>query len=242
MIISIVFVLKHGKTKVVYGPDLLPGLVISEGAVLDVSGSKQLVVLIRAVQIVYRLFHRYISKVLRVHPIDKRVSERAVTDHHITIVTLQDSPRDVLGLSGLDHGEPGFSIGLQGRRPSDDPLHVAGLIAVRHSGHNAVSISLGRLSVWHPGDVLSADLGVLSVGGADVADGPEAQVWSAAGGVVAVQFVIGPDLGRESAGGTVEGPSDPAGASGPLLTAEAVRVGGLVHKAFPLHSLDTETS
>lgn len=220
------------------------GLVISEGAVLDVSGSKLLVALIRAVQIVYRISHRYIGhNVLRVHPIDKRVSERPVTDHHIIIVTLQDSPRDVLGLSVPDHGEPGVSVGLQGRRASDDLLHVAGLIAVRNSGHNAVSISLGMLSVWHPGDVLSADLGALSGGGgADVAGGLEAQVWSTAGGFVAVQIVIGLGLGRERAGGTVEGPIDPAGASGHPLTAEAVRVGGLVHKAFLLHSLDTETS
>lgn len=145
---------------VVYGPDLLLGLVIGEGAVLDVSGSTQLVALIRAEQIVDRVLHGHIGhKLLCVHPIDKRVSERPVTDHHIIIETLQDSPRDVLGLSCPDHGQPGLSIGLQGRWASDGPLHGTGLIAVRHSGHIAVSVSLGRLSVWDPGEGLSAGLG-----------------------------------------------------------------------------------
>lgn len=145
---------------VVYGPDLLLGLVIGEGAVLDVSSSTQLVALIRAEQIVDRFLHRHIvHKLLCVHPINNRVSERPVTDLHIIIVTLQDSPRDVLGLSGPDHGHPGLSVRLQGRWASDGPLHGAGLISVRHSGHNAITVSLGRLSVWHPGEGLSAGLG-----------------------------------------------------------------------------------
>lgn len=55
----------------VYGPDLFLGLVIGEGAVLDVSGSTQLVGLIKAVQIFDRILHRHIGhEPLCVHPVD----------------------------------------------------------------------------------------------------------------------------------------------------------------------------
>lgn len=193
---------------VVYDPDLLLGLVIGEGAVLDVSSAILLVVFFRAEQIVDRLSHRHIGqKLLCVHPAETPMSVRPVINLHIIIKTLQNSPRNILGLTSPDHRQPGLSIGLQGRRTSVDGPKSADLIAVSHSAESAVTERLVRLNVGllHTKG-LSATLAALSGAGAAVHGGLEAQVRSAAGGFIAVQLVTGPLLGREGAGRGVHGP------------------------------------
>lgn len=193
---------------VLYDPNLLLGLVIGEGAVLDVSSAILLVGFFRAEQIVDRLSHRHIGhKLLCVHPADTPMSVRPVINHHIIIKTLQNSPRNILGLSSPDHRQPGLSIGLQGRRASVDGPKSADLIAVSHSAECTVTERLVRLNVGllHPKG-LSAALAALSSAGAAVRGGLEAQVRSTTGGFIAVQLVTGPRLGREGAGRGVQGP------------------------------------
>lgn len=80
---------------VVCGVDLLLGLVVGEGAVLDVSGSALLVGLIRAEQIVNRLSHRQVGqKLLCVHPADVCECETSHKSPHHNQTTTKLTQRD----------------------------------------------------------------------------------------------------------------------------------------------------